>query len=137
MHRALGRDWGQVWFDHCDRGRFKVGVPPTPVRELRSELAAARRALTRARVLGQTDFVAVRSTARELSRYQDALDDRFEPLLAKGMFSSGLNPMLNAVTVTAWNGMGAGDRRALEQEARDAPVNVVIQWSNARPIAHH
>jgi hypothetical protein len=26
VHRALGDDWGQAWFDWCDRGRFKVGV---------------------------------------------------------------------------------------------------------------
>jgi hypothetical protein len=135
VHRALGADWGQVWFDWCDRGRFRVGVPPAPASELRTELAAARRVLKDGGVLARTDFVAVNSTARELAQHQAALDDRFARLLDAGMISSGQDHSLNAVIIHAWKRADDDDRRAVERAAGDAPVKVIIEWTDRRPIA--
>jgi hypothetical protein len=135
VHRALGADWGQVWFDSCDRGRLKVGVPPAPTLELRAELAAARRVLTDGGVVGRTDFVAVNSTARELTQRQEALDHRFARLLGAGMISSGQDHSVNAVIIHAWNRVTDDDRRAVERAADDAPVKVIIEWTDTRPTA--
>jgi hypothetical protein len=135
VHRALGDDWGQVWFDWCDRGRFKVGVPPAPASELRAELVAACRVLRDGGVLARTDFVAVNSTARELSEHQDELDDQFKRLLGAGMISSGQDHSLNALILHAWKRVTDDDRRAIERAAHDAPVKVIIEWTDSRPIA--
>jgi hypothetical protein len=135
VHGALGADWGQVWFDWCDRGRFEVGVPPAPASELRTELAAARRVLKDGGVLARTDFVAVNSTARELTQHQEALDDRFARLLDAGMISSGQDDTINAVIIHAWKRAADDDRRAVERAAHDAPVKVIIEWTDTRPIA--
>jgi hypothetical protein len=135
VHRALGDDWGQVWFDPCDRGRFKVGVARALAAELNTELAAVRRVLSDGGVLARTDFVAVNSTAGELTEHQELLDDRFKRLLGAGMISSGQDHSLNAVVVHAWKRVTDDDRRAIERAVHDAPVKVIIEWTDTRPIA--
>jgi hypothetical protein len=86
-------------------------------------------------VLARTDFVAVNSTARELTEHQERLHDRFKRLLGAGMISSGQVHALNAVIVHAWKRVTDDDRRALERAAHDAPVRVMIEWTDTRPTA--
>lgn len=93
----LGDQFAGIWFDHADRGRFKVGLPPGQ----ESRQAEAAVVLRELGIDAGTDFVAVRFTKAELDRLQDALRDSLADMVARGQARTSQNPRLNNVVVTA------------------------------------
>jgi hypothetical protein len=118
--------WGNAWFDLCDRGRLKIGVPPKPTKELRHQLGRARALLERRHQTRDVRFVAVRSTYRELSDAQETLSAPFEYLFDQGLISPGIDTTLNAVAIDVARPVHGEDWKRLRTAARQAPVNVVL-----------
>lgn len=118
--------WGNAWYDRCDGGLLKVGVPPAPAADVRRTVRRARTLIARRRLTRDVAFVAVRSTYRDLSDAQDALYAQFGDLYARGLLSSGIETDRNTIVYDVARPVTPADYQRLAAAALQSPANVVL-----------
>ena len=132
MRGVLGPHSGSVWFDPCDRGRFKVGVARGARSILAPKIARARAVLRERGVGGGADLVAVASPTPAIVAAQQRV--HAVPLPADDLASSW-DPSGNALTVRVARDVDADGWRALRRAAGATGVTVVIERRRADSMA--
>jgi len=122
--------WGDAWYDPCDGGRLKVGVPPAPAAAVRRTVLQARALVARRGLARDVALVAVRSTYRELSDAQDRLDAQFDDLYRQALIESGIETDRNTIVYEVARPVQGADWQRLADAALRAPVNVVLHRVN-------
>lgn len=120
----LGESFAGTWFADRDRGRLKIGV--VDGRPGRENVAQVRARLAERGVAGQSDFVAVRSTLKELEAAQQDPSGSLAALVADGKVSIGIKPSDNAVAIKAIEGLTPAEEGVLAAAAAASPVKVTV-----------
>ena len=124
----LGDYSGELWFDHEDSGRLKIGVARREGCERvcsQVEQLLAQHDLSDHAAIVQVDY-----SYEDLRLAQQALDQELLPLFEHGKVSSGLRPDLNAVEVRIAANASADEIAYLRRLAAQAPARVIIEQTN-------
>lgn len=124
--RAIIGPAGGSWFDSCDRGVSKYGLAPGNPDGLRRHVTRLRQLFRDRKVERDVELVAVRSSYGELARAQERLGEPYERLVSAGLATGGIDTARNAIIVEVARPVTDADRRALRDDARRAPVNIII-----------
>jgi hypothetical protein len=77
-------------------------------------------------IVGQTEFVPVRSSATALEAEKTRLDSKLARLFSEGAVTTGINAEENAVVIHLSNSLPEGQTAAVENDAKEAGVNVRV-----------
>lgn len=119
IEAALGDAYAGVWFDP-PAGKFDVGVTST------ASAWSVRRIAARANLAGEVVEMPVRSTMGALIEAKEEWNKRLASLLASGEATTAIDPSRNAVVITLGSAIASHESTALQHEATDANVNVVV-----------
>jgi hypothetical protein len=97
LTELLGDQFADIWFDHSDSGRLKIGM----TRAAGKYTADVLRVVNEFDVGKSTDLVPVAWSTAELGRIQDSVRDSLTDMIRAGHARTGRDPKLNRVIVTA------------------------------------
>jgi hypothetical protein len=119
LEAALGEGFGGVWYELAE-AQLNVGVTSPDAAQI-AEAVAVRAGLGL-----QVTEIPVRSSQAELSATQDRFDRRLADLLGRAEAATRPSVDDNSVYVELGSEVSADERAALEDEASQAPVKVVV-----------
>ena len=127
LEAALGEAFGGVWYEPA-AAQLHVGVTSQDAARI-AEAVAVRAGLG----LHVTE-TPVRSSEAELSETQERFDRRLADLLAREEAVTRASRADNTVYVELGAEVSAGERAALEGEASEAPVEVVVTTASSQNL---
>jgi streptogrisin C len=119
LRAALGSGFGGVWYEQ-PAVQLNVGVTSTTAAGV-AEATAARSGLAK-----DVTEVPVRSSETELAAAQKGWNNRLADLLARQEVATQASIEDNSVLIELGSNVSAGERGALEGEASEASVEVVV-----------
>jgi hypothetical protein len=131
IHDLLGDRDGDMWFDHDDGGRLKVGVVRRDGGIESSAVDEVRHLLAAYGLSDGTDLVPVDHSTQELDDAHPPITARLSDLYGAGKIASGRNPSLNALLIHMATTVTGADRARLQRVVDQAPVRVILrqtQW---------
>jgi streptogrisin C len=119
LDAALGEAFGGVWYDRA-AAQLNVGVTSPDAARI-AEAVAVRAGLGL-----QVTEIPVRSSEAELTAVQAEFDDRLAGLFGRAEVATRASVDDNSVQIELGSKVSADERAALEGEASQAPVEVVV-----------
>jgi hypothetical protein len=127
IHDLLGDRDGDMWFDHDDGGRLKVGVVRRDGGMESSAVDEVRHLLGAHGLSDGSDLVPVDHSTQELDDAHSPMTAQLSDLYGAGKIASGRNPSLNALVIHMATTVTGADRARLQRVADQAPVRVVLR----------
>lgn len=127
IHDLLGDRDGDMWFDHDDGGRLKVGVVRGDGGIESSAVDEVRHVLASCGLSDGSDLVPVDHSTQELDDAHSPITAQLSDMYCAGKIASGRNPSLNALLIHMATTVTGADRARLQRVVDQASVRVVLR----------